>query len=295
MTTFHATDLPDLTGSTAIVTGANTGIGAHTARALATAGARVVYAVRNIRKGHEAVATVPGRTEVRELDLASLDSIRRFADGWDGEINLLICNAGVVLPPSITRTADGFETQFGVNYLGHFALTQLLLGHVTGRVVSVSAAAHRFGRIDFDDLNWEHKRYSASRAYAQSKLANLLFTAELQRRLIAAGSAVLATAAHPGAASTDAITNSGGSEGPVMRATMRMFGQTPAEAAREPLYAAVADIPGGGFVGPGGFMQMSGSPKLVRPSKAARDPELARRLWDVSTEMTHVPSALALG
>ena len=293
MTTFRATDLPELAGRTAIVTGANSGVGLETARALSAAGARVVYAVRDTAKGREAAATATGRTtEVRELDLASLESVRRFARDWDGEISLLICNAGVVMPPSLTRTGDGFEAQFGVNHLGHFALTNLLLEHVTGRVVAVSANAHRFGRIDLDDLNWERRPYRASAAYAQSKLANLLFIAELQRRLAAAGSNVLAVAAHPGAASTDAITKSGGSEGLLMRTFMRLFAQTPADAALETLYAAFADLPGGGFVGPGGFMQLSGAPRPARPSKAARDPELARRLWDVSAEMTHVLPAL---
>ena len=292
MTTFRVTDLPELTGRAAIVTGANSGIGLETARMLSAAGARVVYAVRDTAKGRAAAASATGQTEVRELDLASLDSVRRFARDWDGEISLLICNAGVVMPPSLTRTGDGFETQFGVNHLGHFALTNLLLEHVTGRVVAVSANAHRFGKIDFDDLNWERRPYRASAAYAQSKLANLLFIAELQRRLAAAGSNVLALAAHPGAASTDAITKSGGSEGLLMRTLMRLFAQTPADAALETLYAAVAEIPGGGFIGPGGFMQMSGPPKPARPSKAARDPELARRLWDVSAELTHVQPAL---
>jgi NAD(P)-dependent dehydrogenase (short-subunit alcohol dehydrogenase family) len=292
MTTFRVTDLPELTGRAAIVTGANGGIGLETARMLSAAGARVVYAVRDTAKGRAAAASATGQTEVRELDLASLDSVRRFARDWDGEISLLICNAGVVMPPSLTRTGDGFETQFGVNHLGHFALTNLLLEHVTGRVVAVSANAHRFGKIDFDDLNWERRPYRASAAYAQSKLANLLFIAELQRRLAAAGSNVLALAAHPGAASTDAITKSGGSEGLLMRTLMRLFAQTPADAALETLYAAVAEIPGGGFIGPGGFMQMSGPPKPARPSKAARDPELARRLWDVSAELTHVQPAL---
>ena len=151
---------------------------------------------------------MPGETEVRQLDLASLASVREFAAAWDGEIDLLINNAGVMVPP-LGRTADGFELQFGTNHLGHFALTNLLLEHVTGRVVTVSSGAHRMGRIDFDDLNWERRPYRAWRAYGQSKLANLLFTAELQRRLSAAGSTVLATAAHPGYAATNLQFHSG--------------------------------------------------------------------------------------
>src|SRR5229473_443347 len=194
------TDIPDMTGRSVVVTGANSGIGRAAASALAGAGARVVLAVRDTTKGQDAAATMPGETDVRRLDLASLTSIREFASDWEGDLDLLINNAGVMAPP-LTRTAEGFELQFGTNHLGHFALTNLLLEHVTGRVVTVSSTGHRWGAIDFDDLNWERKPYRRWRAYGQSKLANLLFTAELQRRLTAAGSDVLATAAHPGYAS----------------------------------------------------------------------------------------------
>ena len=197
MTTFHGVDIPDLTGRTVIVTGASSGIGLATACALAEAGARVVLAVRNVDKGQAAAAGLPGLTEVRALDLARLDSVRAFAAGWDGPVDLLINNAGVS-GPSLDRTADGFEMKFGTNHLGHFALTNLLLAHVTGRVVTVASQAERFGRLDFGDLNWERRAYQPSRAYNDSKLANLLFTAELQRRLTAAGSGVRANAAHPG-------------------------------------------------------------------------------------------------
>src|SRR5260370_4956574 len=202
MTTFSAADIPDLTSRTVIVTGANSGIGRATAPALAAAGARVVLAVRDAGKGRAAAAAMPGVPEVRELDLASLDSVRAFASGWQGDIGLLINNAGVMVPP-LTRTADGFELQFGTNHLGHFALTNLLLPHVTGRVVTGSSNGHRAARIDFDHLNWQRKPYRAWRAYGQSKLANLLFTSELQRRLTAARSSVLAAAAHPGYAATN--------------------------------------------------------------------------------------------
>ena len=295
MTTFKATDIADLTRTTAIVTGASSGLGLQVARALSGAGARVVYAVRDMGKGRQAAAAAPGLTEVRELDLADLSSVRRFAADWDGgEIDLLINNAGVVMPSTLTRTADGFESQFGVNHLGPFALTLLLLQHVTGRVVTVSAAAHRFGQIDFDDLNWEHRPYNPAGAYAQSKLAALLFTAELQRRLTAAGSGVLAMAAHPGWSDTGAITHSGGSTGVLMRAGNRLIAQKPAEGALPTLYAATADIPGGAFAGPGGFGGMRGAPKLVKTSKAAQDRELARRLWDASAALTNIQPALVL-
>ena len=211
MSGFTTADIPDLTGQTVIVTGASSGIGLETAKALAAHGARVILAVRDEARGRQGRGHPAGpgaRHEVRLLDLASLESVRAFARDWSGPVDLLINNAGVMIPP-LSRTADGFELQFGTNHLGHFALTNLLLPHVTGRVVTVSSNAHRAGRIDFDDLNWERKRYRAWRAYGQSKLANLLFTAELQRRLTEAGSPVLSMAAHPGYAATNLQSHSG--------------------------------------------------------------------------------------
>src|ERR1700683_3393585 len=208
MTTSSTPQLPDMTGRDVIVTGANSGIGRAAASAFAGAGAHVVLAVRDTDKGRAAAAGMPGETEVRQLDLASLASVRELAAAWDGELDLLINNAGVMVPP-LGRTADGFELQFGTNHLGHFALTNLLLEHVTGRAVTVYSTGHRFGSIDFDDLNWERKPYKAWRAYGQSKLANLLFTTELQRRLTEAGSAVLSMAAHPGYAATNLQSHSG--------------------------------------------------------------------------------------
>jgi NAD(P)-dependent dehydrogenase (short-subunit alcohol dehydrogenase family) len=295
MSTFSTADLPDMTGRSVIVTGANSGIGAAAARALASAGARVVLAVRSLDKGRAAAATMPGETEVRELDLASLASVREFAAAWDGEIDLLINNAGVMAPP-LTRTADGFELQFGTNHLGHFALTNLLLEHVTGRVVTVSSTAHRFGRIDFEDVNWERKPYNAWRAYGQSKLANLLFTAELQRRLSAAGSDVLATAAHPGYAATNLQSHSQRrSLDLLMAISNRLFAQDENGGALPTLYAAVADIPGNSFAGPGGFMERRGAPKLVDRSGAARDMDVARRLWEVSEKLAGVRFPLGAG
>jgi NAD(P)-dependent dehydrogenase (short-subunit alcohol dehydrogenase family) len=231
---------------------------------------------------------MPGETEVRRLDLASLASVREFAAAWEGEIDLLINNAGVTVPP-LTRTAEGFELQFGTDHLGHFALTNLLLEHVTGRVVTVSSTGHRFGRIDFDDLNWERKPYKASRAYGQSKLANLLFTSELLRRLTAAGSAVLATAAHPGYASTNLQFHSQRRWLDLLSAAgNRLFAQDEDGGALPALYAAVADMPGNCFAGPGGFMEQRGAPKLVGRMATAKDNEVARRLWEVSEELTGV-------
>jgi NAD(P)-dependent dehydrogenase (short-subunit alcohol dehydrogenase family) len=286
--TWSTQDIPDQTGRTVIITGANSGIGRGAAKALAAHGARVVMAVRNAEKGQAAAASMPGNVEVRSLDLASLDSVRAFAEGWEGEIDLLINNAGVMIPP-LSRTAEGFELQFGTNHLGHFALTNRLLKHVTGRVVTVSSGAHRGGKIDFDDLQWERKPYKAWRAYGQSKLANLLFTAELQRRLTAAGSNVLANAAHPGYASTNLQFHSG--SGLMDRISVignRLIAQDENGGALPTLYAAVADVPGNSFAGPSRFMEQRGAPKLVGRTKSAQDMDVARRLWDVSEQLTKV-------
>jgi NAD(P)-dependent dehydrogenase (short-subunit alcohol dehydrogenase family) len=288
MTTFSTQDIPAMTGRTVIVTGANSGIGRAAAKALAAKGARVVLAVRNTDKGHAAAAQMTGTTEVRRLDLASLDSIREFAAGWDGEIDLLINNAGIMIPPK-SLTADGFELQFGTNHLGHFALTNLLLGHVTGRVVTVSSSAHRFGAIDFDDLQWERRPYKAWRAYGQSKLANLLFTAELQRKLIEVGSSIKATAAHPGYAATNLQFHSGNRAMDAFNAVANRFlAQDEDGGALPTLYAAVADVPGNSFAGPAGLMEWRGGAKLVKRTAAAEDMDVARRLWEVSERLTGV-------
>ncbi|MER6529078.1 oxidoreductase [Streptomyces sp. NPDC001508] len=274
---------PDLTGKTAIVTGANSGIGLATAQALAGYGAHVVFAVRDTVKGERAAAT-PGDTEVRRLDLADLASIRRFAADWRGPIHLLINNAGISAP-ELGRTADGFELQFGTNHLGPFALTNLLLPHITGRVVSLASQAERTGRIDLGDLNWEHTPYKQSRAYATSKLANVLFSAELQRRLSAAGSSVLAVAAHPGFVATPLYDRS---TGPGTRLMLRLLAQGPDEGALPVLYAATGDVPGDSFTGPKHWMHMRGGAELIGRSKTAQDSELARRLWDASEKLTGV-------
>ena len=273
-----------MTGKTAIVTGANRGIGLSAARALADAGARVVFAVRNVSKGRAAVGATPGDTEVRELDLARLGSIRAFAADWRGPVDLLINNAAALAPPKLGRTADGFELQFGTGHLGHFALTNLLAEHVTGRVVTVSSQAERFGRIDLDDLGWERRRYTASRAYAQAKLANILFSAELQRRLTATGSGVRAEAAHPGLVATDIYSESSA----MTRLMVRLLAQGPDQGALPVLYAAVADIPGDSFAGPSRFGNMRGAPHLISRSSTAQDGQLARRLWTVSEQLTGV-------
>ncbi|WP_114559789.1 oxidoreductase [Desertihabitans aurantiacus] len=281
--------VPDQTGRTVVVTGANSGIGRAAAKALAAGGARVVLAVRDTAKGAEAAATMTGEVDVHRLDLADLASVRSFADGLPGPVDLLINNAGVMIPP-LSRTADGFELQLGTNHLGHFALTNLLLPRIRERVVTVSSMGHRGGRIDFGDLNWERRRYRAMAAYAQSKLANLLFTAELQRRLIAAGSPVLATAAHPGLAATN-LLRPGSVPAPLhglASAFFRRVGQSDEDGARPTLYAATADVPPGSYAGPGGVFEGRGAPKLVGRSAAALDEAVAQRLWAVSEELTGV-------
>jgi NAD(P)-dependent dehydrogenase (short-subunit alcohol dehydrogenase family) len=286
MTSFSTADVPDIPDMRVIVTGANSGIGRAAAQVLAAAGAQVTLAVRNLEKGQAAAADIPGKTEVRELDLANLASVRAFAADWDGEIHLLINNAGIMIPP-LSRTADGFELQFGTNHLGHFALTNLLLERVTGRVVTVSSSAHWLGRIDFDDLNWERRRYRRWAAYGQSKLANLLFSSELQRRLIAAGSDVLSITAHPGYAKTNLQSHSSSGFWDVVMGKLGnpLFAQGESAGALPTLCGAFAEIPGGSFVGPGG-MRMRGAPQVVGRSKRAQDEAVARRLWEVSEELT---------
>jgi NAD(P)-dependent dehydrogenase (short-subunit alcohol dehydrogenase family) len=293
MTTSPSNTPQDLTGRTVIITGANSGIGRGAARALAGAGAHVVLAVRSIDKGQAAAASIGGDTEVRQLDLASLASVRDFARDWEGPIDILINNAGVMVPP-LSRTAEGFELQFGTNHLGHFALTNLLLEQITGRVVTVSSMGHRIGEIDFDDLNWERRRYRAWRAYGQSKLANLLFTAELQRRLTEAGSSVLANAAHPGYAATNLQFHSGRRElDLISQVGNRVLAQDENDGALPTLYAALADVPGNSYAGPGGFMEQRGPAKLVGRSARASDADSARRLWTVSEGLTGVSFPLA--
>ncbi len=207
MTGWTAADLPSFAGRTAIVTGANSGLGEVTARELARVGAKVILAVRNTDKGAAAASGMTGDVEVRKLDLQDLASVRAFADGVDA-VDVLVNNAGIMAVP-YAQTVDGFESQIGTNHLGHFALTNLLLPKITDRVVTVSSGMHFIGYISLKDLNWKSRPYFAWPAYGQSKLANLLFTSELQRRLSAAGSALKAHAAHPGYSETNLQGNSG--------------------------------------------------------------------------------------
>jgi NAD(P)-dependent dehydrogenase (short-subunit alcohol dehydrogenase family) len=283
-----ATDLPSQQGRVFIVTGANSGIGLPTARALAEAGAHVVLAVRDVAKGETAAESLSGDHELRRLDLADLSSVRAFADSWQGDIDVLINNAGVMRTPE-KRTADGFELQIGTNHLGHFALTNLLLPRITDRVVTVASGAHRGGSISLDDLNWERRRYRRWPAYQQSKLANLLFTLELQRRLAAVGSPVRALAAHPGYAATNLQFRSESRlEDRAMGVANRLFAQSDEAGARPTLFAASQDLPGGSYVGPDGLFEQRGYPTLVGRTAAASDVEMAKRLWTLSEELTGV-------
>ncbi|MDC2954899.1 oxidoreductase [Streptomyces gilvifuscus] len=293
---WNLSDIPDQTGRTAVVTGANSGLGIATVEALAGAGAHVVLAVRDPARGTAAAARVNGSVEVRRLDLADLASVREFAAQWQGDLDLLVNNAGVMnIPESATK--DGFETQFGTNHLGHFALTNLLLPHITDRVVTVSSGMHRMPgspRIHFDNLDLTGE-YAPMKAYSQSKLANLLFTLELQRRLEASGSSVRALAAHPGWAATNLQSH----DGSVLRRVLmqvgnRFLAQDSKAGALPTLYAAVQDLPGASYVGPDGLGEMRGAPALVGRSAAASDPVTARRLWDVSEELTGVAFPLSM-
>ena len=295
-----AKDIPDQSGRYAIVTGANSGLGLVTARELARAGASVVMACRNPDKGHAAIeqvrAAVPdAQVQLEELDLASLESVRGFAERYkathDG-LDLLINNAGVMAPPR-RRTADGFELQFGTNHLGHFLLTTLLLDSMEGRedarVVTLSSTAHKMGRIAFDNLNGD-RHYFRWFAYGQSKLANLLFALELDRRLRAQGSTVKSLAAHPGYAATNLQ-----SAAPplvdrvVMKVSNAVIAQSDDMGALPTLFAATQPgLAGGTFVGPDGPGEQRGYPTIVKPSGRARDEDSARRLWQVSEELTGV-------
>ena len=296
-------DVPDQSGRVVVVTGANTGIGYHTAAVLAYRGAHVVLAVRNLEKGNTALARIVAaspRADVtlQALDLSSLDSVRTAADALRSaypRIDLLINNAGVMYTPK-QITQDGFEMQFGTNHLGHFALTGLLLDHLLpvrgSRVVTVSSMGHRIrASIHFDDLQWE-RHYDRIAAYGQSKLANLLFTYELQRRLSArpgADKSTIAVAAHPGTSNTELTRNlpaiirpAASLLGPILFQSSQMGALPTLRAATDPA------VRGGQYYGPDGFAEQRGHPKLVNSSAQSHDEDLQRRLWAVSEELTGV-------
>jgi NAD(P)-dependent dehydrogenase (short-subunit alcohol dehydrogenase family) len=299
-----ADDLPDLSGKTIVVTGANSGIGYEAALEFARKRADVILACRDLGKARAAAARIiasasGAKVDVMELDLSNLASVRGFSDAFHLKypaLHVLCNNAGVMAIP-YRQTADGFEMQFGTNHLGHFALTGLLMDRLRAtegaRVVNVSSGAHRIGSIRFDDLQWRNG-YRKWRAYGQSKLANLLFTFELQRRADAAGAKLLSVACHPGYAATNLQA-----VGPRMSGSStiesltelgnRMFAQSAAMGALPTEYAAAAaDVHGGDYFGPDGFAEMWGHPKKVSSSAAARNAAAAARLWEVSEQLTNV-------
>ena len=278
-----AADLPSFAGRTVVITGANAGLGEVTARELARVGARVVLAVRNTEKGKAAAERMTGDVEVRQLDLQDLGSVRRFADEM-GALDVLVNNAGIMATKHAV-TADGFEGQIGTNHLGHFALTNLLLPRLTDRVVTVSSLMHHFGYISLKDLNWQSRPYSAWLAYSQSKLANLLFTGELQRRLDTAGSPLRALAAHPGWSHTNLQGNSGRKVGDAAVLAVDRIVSTDADfGARQTLYAVSQDLPGDTFVGP--RFGLYGRTQPTWRNWPAKRAGTAAALWDLSEQLT---------
>jgi len=303
-----AKDIPDQSGRVAVVTGANSGIGYEAAKSLAGAGAHVVLACRDPERGHGAEqqlrdAHPDASVELASLDLASLASVRDFAKGSSDRherLDLLVNNAGVMAIPRRT-TADGFEMQLGTNHLGHFALTGLLLPRLLAtpgsRVVNVSSTAHKMGRMDFDDLQGE-RRYVRWPAYGQSKLANLLFTYQLQRRLSAGDRETKSVACHPGWAATNLQTTGAKMDGSALMERLaelgnRLFSQDAAMGALPTLYAATAPhVDGGDYIGPNRFFETWGYPTKVRSTRASHDRAAAEKLWRISEELTDVRYAV---
>lgn len=284
--------IPNLSGKTILVTGANSGIGLEASKIFAAKGARVVLACRNPEKGQAALASIRELTpaadlDLMTLDLSSLESVRQFSNEFTQryeQLDILVNNAGIMVPP-YTKTADGFESQFGTNHLGHFVLTARLLPLLEksgqGRVVVVSSVAHRFGHIRFKDLNWE-KRYSRWLAYGQSKLANLMFAKELQRRLKQQGSNVIAVAVHPGYSNTNLQRHvTGGS------LFNSIFSQSQQEGCLPTVFGATnPDLKGGEYIGPDGWFEMKGKPDRAFSNRKSNDERTAKKLWDVSEQMT---------
>ena len=305
MSTWRTEDIPDQSGRTAVVTGANSGLGLATTRELARRGARVIMACRSTDKGESAASDIrrqapEAKLDVRPLDLGSLESIQAFANDFGleaGRLDLLINNAGIMMTPQQT-THDGFELQLGTNHLGHFALTGLLLDTVqsaeAGRVVTVSSIEHKSGHIEFGDLQSEDG-YAPRKAYRQSKLANAIFGVELDRRLRAAGSSAISVLAHPGYSDTNLQTT--GPTGPmkaILKVGNKLLAQDADTGALPTLYAATAPgVEGGDFYGPDGFKEMRGNPTHVDVIPEARDPGVASRLWDISEELTGIRYPLA--
>lgn len=286
-------DIEDQTGRVAIVTGGNSGIGFEAVKALALKGATVIIASRSQSRGERAVASIleagaNARVELMLLDLADLSSVREFAAAFvdkHDRLDLLINNAGVMMPPERQETADGFELQFGTNHLGHFALTLLLLERLTStagsRVVNVSSSAQNMGELDLDDLQWRQRAFHRMKSYGASKIANMLFTLELQHRFQEAGATTIATSCHPGWTATNLQRSS-----PLIRLLNPLVAMQPWQGALPTLYAAVAPgAVGGGYFGPDGFGTMRGYPAPNKPAAASRDAQAAKRLWQLSEDL----------
>jgi NAD(P)-dependent dehydrogenase (short-subunit alcohol dehydrogenase family) len=291
---WNVASIPNQQGKTVLITGANSGIGFEAAKVFTGKGAKVILACRNQNKGADAITAIKqdipaADLELMNLDLSSLSSVASFAESFKqryDKLDILVNNAGVMAPP-YSKTADGFESQFGTNHLGHFALTGQLLALLekadAGRVVVVSSVAHRVGRINFNDLNCE-KRYSRWLAYGQSKLANLLFAKELQRRLQQQGSSVRSVAVHPGYSNTNLQQFM-----PGHRLFNAIFSQPQQDGCMPTLYAATHDsIQGGEYIGPDGFMEIKGMPKRAYANRRSQDENVAKRLWQVSEALTQV-------
>ncbi len=285
-------NIPDQSGRTAIVTGSNSGIGFEAARALALKNASIILAVRNLEKGEAAKAAIAkeysdAKVDVALLDLSSLKSVNTFAKSFAKEndrLDLLINNAGIMIPP-YSKTEDGFESQMGTNHLGHFALTSKLFNLLDktpdSRIVNLSSGAHKAGNINFDDINWEKRKYSAWKAYGDSKLANLYFTFELRRRIEKSDSKVKVVVAHPG------YTATGLQKSTFFKALNFLVAQPGPQGALPTLRAAIdPDAKAGDYYGPSGFGEMRGFPKKVYATKLAHDEGIAQRLWDISEELT---------
>ena len=281
MSKWTPADMPRMTGKTVVVTGSSSGIGLITAREFAAAGAHVVLGVRNVQKGHEVATGIPGDIEVRQLDVSDLTGVRAFADAWIGPLDILVNNAGVMDIP-LSRSRDGLDVQTATNSFGPFLLTNLLLPHITDRVVWVTSQLHRMGHLNLEDLNWESRTYKPMDAYNDSKLHIVLFSLELQRRLNTAGSSVRSVLAHPGIATTTLAAHS--SSNAINRLSILL--NDPEHGALPTLFAATQDVNGNAYVGPNGFGSIKGNPKVRKPSTAGLDPEAASKLWSaVSTRV----------
>jgi NAD(P)-dependent dehydrogenase (short-subunit alcohol dehydrogenase family) len=290
-----AKNIPDQNGKIAIVTGSSSGIGYEAARVLANKNAKVIVAVRNLKKGQNARTKIIEQNnkvdvEVMKIDLSDLSSIKAFVEEYKSkytQLDLLINNAGVMIPP-YTKTKDGFELQMGTNHLGHFSLTLQLLDIINktpnARIVNVSSSAHKYGKISFDDLTWEQRKYKPWKAYGDSKIANLYFTNELGKRLAQSDKRVLVTSAHPGWTATELQRNSG-----VFEKLNKYFAMSIEQGALPTLRAAFDEnTKNGDFFGPDGFMEMNGYPVKVKPKDLSKDEKIAKKLWDISEELTGV-------